>query len=59
MRSLKDLIAFNEAHAAEEMPYFGQELMMQAEKKGPLTSPEYRRRWRRIAACRARTASTR
>jgi amidase len=24
------------------MPYFGQELLLQAEEKGPLTSPEYR-----------------
>jgi len=42
MHSLKDVIAFNEAHKDLEMPYFGQELMMRAEKKGPLTSPEYR-----------------
>jgi amidase len=42
MRTLKDLIAFNDAHAAEEMPYFGQELMTMAEKKGPLTEPRYR-----------------
>jgi amidase len=41
VRTLADLIAFNEAHAKEEMPYFGQELFIQAEGKGPLTDPEY------------------
>jgi amidase len=41
MRSLADLIAFNEAHAAEEMPYFGQELFLRAQEAGPLTDPAY------------------
>lgn len=40
-RTLKEVIAFNERHAAEEMPYFGQELFLQAEKKGPLTDKAY------------------
>jgi len=40
-RTLADLIAFNKAHAAEEMPYFGQELFAQAQDKGPLTDAEY------------------
>jgi len=40
-RTLADLIAFNEAHAAEEMPYFGQELFAQAQDKGPLTDADY------------------
>jgi amidase len=42
VHSLKEIIAFNEAHAAEEMPYFGQEIMTQAEAKGPLTEARYR-----------------
>jgi amidase len=42
VHSLKEIIAFNDAHTAEEMPYFGQELMVMAEKKGPLTDPKYR-----------------
>ncbi len=42
-RTLEDLIAFNRAHASEEMPYFGQEIFEQAAKKGPLTSPAYRK----------------
>jgi amidase len=41
LRSLKDIIAFNEEHRKEVMPYFGQEIFLMAEKKGPLTSEEY------------------
>ena len=41
-RTLKDLIEFNENNRAREMPYFGQEIFIQAEKKGPLSSKEYR-----------------
>ncbi len=40
-RTLADVIAFNEAHASEEMPWFGQELLLQAEAKGPLSTPAY------------------
>ena len=40
--SLADLIAFNEANAATEMPYFGQEFFAMAEEKGPLSTPEYK-----------------
>lgn len=39
--SLADLIRFNEEHAAEEMPYFGQEIFLLAEAKGPLTDQVY------------------
>lgn len=42
-RSLADLIAFNEREREREMPFFGQELFVMAEKKGPLTSPDYRK----------------
>jgi amidase len=42
VHSLKDVIAFNDAHAAEELRYFGQEIMTMAEKKGPLTDAKYR-----------------
>jgi amidase len=42
VHSLKEVIAFNDAHKDREQPYFGQELMLQAERKGPLTSPKYR-----------------
>jgi amidase len=41
VHSLKDVIAFNTAHRDQELPYFGQEIMEMAEKKGPLTTPAY------------------
>ena len=41
VHSLKDVIAFNDAHQDQEMPYFGQEILAMAEKKGPLTSAKY------------------
>jgi amidase len=41
VKSLAEIIAFNEAHRAEEMPYFGQELFVKAEGKGPLTDKAY------------------
>ncbi len=41
VRSLADVIRFNEKHAKEEMPYFAQETFLKAEAKGPLTSFEY------------------
>ncbi len=40
-RSLKDLIAFNEARRDQEMPWFGQEIFISAEAKGPLTDKAY------------------
>jgi amidase len=39
--TLADLIAFNSAHADSEMPYFGQEIFVAAQEKGPLSSREY------------------
>jgi amidase len=47
VRSLEDVIAFNESHKAQEMPFFGQDLMTMAAKKGPLTSEDYQRRFAR------------
>ena len=41
VHSLKDVIDFNEAHRDTEMPYFGQELMLRAQEKGPLTDKAY------------------
>jgi amidase len=41
VKTLADVIAFNEAHRAEEMPYFGQDLFLKAEAKGPLTEKAY------------------
>jgi len=41
VRTLADLIAFNEEHADVEMPFFGQDVFEQAQEKGPLTEPAY------------------
>jgi amidase len=40
-RTLADLIAFNLAHAEDEMPHFGQEIFELAQSKGPLTDEAY------------------
>jgi amidase len=42
MRTLADLIAFNEKNRAREMPYFDQDLFIKAEARGPLSSKAYR-----------------
>ena len=42
VKTLADVIAFNEANKTLEMPYFGQELFLQAQEKGPLTDQAYR-----------------
>jgi amidase len=43
VHSLKDVIDFDDKHAREELPYFGQDIMIDAEKKGPLSTPEYKK----------------
>jgi len=48
-RTLDDLIAYNTAHAAAEMPWFAQELFEQANAKGALTDTEYTQA---LARCR-------
>jgi amidase len=49
VHTLEEVIAFNEKHADRVMPYFGQEIMLQAQTKGPLTDPAY---IEALAACR-------
>lgn len=39
--SLAGIIEFNKAHADTVMPFFGQERMLAAQAKGPLSDPEY------------------
>jgi amidase len=51
VRSLADLIAFNEREKDRELPYFGQEILVMAQAKGPLTSPAYRKA---LTTCRTR-----
>jgi amidase len=41
VHSLKEIIEFNERNREKEMPYFGQDLFLKAEAKGPLTEKEY------------------
>ncbi len=41
VHSLKEVIAFNQEYADKELAYFGQDLFVQAEKKGPLTDKVY------------------
>jgi amidase len=41
VRTLKDIIEFNERNRQKEMPYFGQDLFLKAQEKGPLTEKEY------------------
>ena len=41
VKTLADVIAFNEKNSEKEMPYFGQDLFLKAQEKGPLTSKEY------------------
>ena len=41
VRSLADVIAFNQAHADIELQWFGQELMEISQSFGPLTDPAY------------------
>ena len=49
--SLADVIAFNQREREREMPFFGQEILEMAQKKGPLSSPAYTRA---LATCRTR-----
>ena len=39
--ALEELIAFNEKHKDREMPWFGQETLIRAQAKGPLTEQPY------------------
>jgi amidase len=41
VHSLSEVIAFNERNREKELPYFGQDMLIKAEEKGPLTSKEY------------------
>jgi amidase len=42
VKSLADVIRWNQQHRGRELPYFEQELFEQAQAKGPLTEPAYR-----------------
>jgi amidase len=41
VHSLSEIIAYNEAHNERELQFFGQDLFLKAQKKGPLTDQAY------------------
>src|SRR2546421_2583232 len=41
VHSLADIIAFNNAHANQELPYFGQEILLKAQETTSLSDPAY------------------
>ena len=47
VRTLTDVIAFNDREQSRVMPFFGQEILLEADRKGPLTSREYRKALKR------------
>ena len=49
VRTLADVIAFNEMNAERVMPIFGQDLLVRSQASGPLTDPKYRKA---LATCR-------
>lgn len=40
-RDLQGLIDFDDEHAAQEMPYFGQDVFTASQRRGPITDKEY------------------
>jgi amidase len=52
VRSVRDVIAFNEAHAERELAYFGQDSFKKMAERGPLASYEYQEA---LAKCRRLT----
>jgi amidase len=42
VRTLQDIIDFNERHREQEMPWFGQDILLMSQKKGPLSEKKYR-----------------
>lgn len=41
VRTLEEIIAFNIRNKERELPFFGQEILLQAQEMGPLTEPAY------------------
>jgi amidase len=54
VKSLEALIAFNTREAERELPYFGQEILEMAQKKGSLQSAEYKKA---LSTCQSRARS--
>jgi len=43
IRTLQEAIGFNEKHRDRVMPYFGQDIFLKAQAKGPLTDADYKK----------------
>src|SRR5579863_8655335 len=41
VKTLKEIIEFNEKNSSKEMPYFGQDTFLKSDEKGALTTQEY------------------
>lgn len=41
VKTLQEIIEFNDRNRQQEMPYFGQDLFLKSQSKGPLTDKEY------------------
>jgi amidase len=41
VKTLQDVIEFNDKNSAKEMPYFGQDMFLKAQTKGDLTTKDY------------------
>ncbi len=48
MKSLQEVIEFNEKHRDESMPYFEQEILKLSQEKGDLDEPEYQEALKKI-----------
>ncbi len=48
VKTLEQLIAFNEANADTELPYFGQEILIKSQAKGDLGSKEYKQALKKV-----------
>jgi len=53
VKTLKDVIEWNEQHESEAMPYFKQEILEACEKKGSIDSPEYKEAVSKTKTCRS------
>jgi len=49
VKTLKDIVDFNERNREKEMPYFGQDFFLKSQEKGPLTEYAYQEA---LAKCR-------
>jgi amidase len=58
VRSLEDVIAFNEKHRDREMPFFGQETFLERRRRTAWTVPPIRRLVTKPGGSRARKACT-